>query len=128
MVNRGGGGPIVWCNTWQDGKGRDMTQLNERMRPEGKKTKQKHLHSWRISLGEKKQLKTFHAVLLLVTQSASSKRPQAGDLGGVGGALTSAGFLSRHRGMEGQREGIKPVWDTDGGERMDSRSEQYHKN
>lgn len=94
----------------------------------GKKTKQKHLHSWRISLGEKKKLKTFHAVLLLVTQSASSKRPQAGDLGGVGGALTSAGFLSRHRRMEGEREGIKPVWDTDGGERMDSRSEQYHKN
>lgn len=85
-----------------------MTRLNERMRPEGKKTKQKHLHSWRISLGEKKKLKTFHAVLLLVTQSASSKRPQAGDLGGVGGALTSAGFLSRHREMEGEREGIKP--------------------
>lgn len=79
--------------------------------------------SWR-----KKKLKTFHAVLLLVTQSASSKRPQAGDLGGVGGALTSAGFLSRHGGMEGEREGIKPVWDTDGGERVDSRSEQYHKN
>lgn len=79
-------------------------------------------------LEKKKKLKTFHAVLLLVTQSASSKRPQAGDLGGVGGALTSAGFLSRHGGMEGEREGIKPVWDTDGGERVDSRSEQYHKN
>lgn len=36
-----------------------MTRLNERMRPEGKKTKQKHLHSWRISLGEKKNSKHF---------------------------------------------------------------------
>lgn len=32
MVNGGGGGgPIVWCNAQQDGRGRETTQLNERI-------------------------------------------------------------------------------------------------
>lgn len=76
------------------------------MRGFDQKEKKKYIFTAGASVLEKrKKLKTSHAVLLLVTQSASSKRPQAGDLGGVGGALTSAGFLSRHRRMEGGRRG-----------------------